>query len=56
MYWSRYELDFLRARAVELRRWPADADCWCVFDNTTLGLATDNALSLKDHIEKAKTI
>ena len=46
MYWSHYELDWLRARAAELRRWPADADVWCIFDNTAGGGAIANALAL----------
>ena len=46
MYWSRYELAWLRARADELKRWPADADCWCIFDNTAAGGALPNALEL----------
>jgi len=47
MYWSRYELDWLRARADELKRWPPDADCWCIFDNTAGGGAISNALELR---------
>jgi uncharacterized protein YecE (DUF72 family) len=47
MYWSRYELAWVRERAGELRRWPADADCWCIFDNTAGGGAISNALELR---------
>jgi len=47
MYWSRYDLAWLRARADELKRWPPDADCWCVFDNTAGGGAIANALELR---------
>jgi uncharacterized protein YecE (DUF72 family) len=47
IYYSNYEDDFLDAIAGKLgelrrRRIPA----WCIFDNTTLGAATGNALSL----------
>ena len=34
MYWSRYDLAWLRARADALKRWPRDADRWCIFDDT----------------------
>ena len=46
MYWSRYETDWLRARAAELAAWPEDADRWCIFDNTAGGFAAANALEL----------
>jgi uncharacterized protein YecE (DUF72 family) len=47
MYYSSYEDDFLDALAGKLRelrrrRIPT----WCIFDNTTLGAATGNALDL----------
>ncbi len=47
MYYSSYEDDFLDALAEKLlalrrRRVPT----WCIFDNTTLGAATANALCL----------
>ena len=46
-YYSSYENDYLDALAARLRdlrrrRIPT----WCIFDNTTLGAATGNALSL----------
>jgi len=47
MYWSRYELAWVQARADELKRWPPDADCWCIFDNTAGGGAISNALELR---------
>ena len=47
MYWSRYDLAWVEARAAALKRWPADADCWCVFDNTAAGGAILNALELR---------
>ena len=47
VYWSRYEPSWIGARAAELRRWPAGADCWCVFDNTASGAAMANALELR---------
>jgi uncharacterized protein YecE (DUF72 family) len=47
MYFSAYEDDWLRARAVELARWPRDAQCWCIFDNTASGAAASDALRLR---------
>ena len=47
MYWSRYETQWLRDRATELKRWPDGADRWCVFDNTAAGQAIWNALELQ---------
>ena len=52
MYYSSYEQGSLDALAVKLgdlrrRRVPA----WCIFDNTTLGAATGNALSLMQRVE-----
>ena len=47
MYWSRYEQVWLRARAGEIGKWPGDADCWCIFDNTASGAAVSNALELQ---------
>ncbi|MEO7115182.1 MAG: DUF72 domain-containing protein [Caldimonas sp.] len=46
VYWSRYELQWLRARADELARWPQEAEHWCVFDNTASGAAIGNALEM----------
>jgi uncharacterized protein YecE (DUF72 family) len=47
MYYSRYPIEWLRERADDLARWPADAECWCVFDNTAAGEAFVNALELQ---------
>jgi uncharacterized protein YecE (DUF72 family) len=46
-YYSSYEPERIRRVAEELRAHEAaGAACWCVFDNTTLGAATGNALEL----------
>ena len=53
MYYSSYEdefLDELAARLGDLRRRRIPA--WCIFDNTTLGAGTGNALSLKSRTER----
>jgi uncharacterized protein YecE (DUF72 family) len=47
MYRSSYEAERLAATARLLRaNAAAGRACWCVFDNTTLGAATGNALEL----------
>jgi uncharacterized protein YecE (DUF72 family) len=42
MYYSAYEPAFLESLARDLKRRKSDA--WCIFDNTALGAATDDAL------------
>ena len=44
-YYSAYESDYLAQLGDKLRETPAD-DLWCIFDNTALGAATENALAL----------
>ncbi len=51
IYYSSYEDDFvdaiaIRLRALRRRRIPT----WCIFDNTTLGAATGNALSVIEQL------
>jgi uncharacterized protein YecE (DUF72 family) len=47
MYRSSYETERLAALATLLRaNAAAGRGCWCIFDNTTLGAATGNALEL----------
>jgi uncharacterized protein YecE (DUF72 family) len=47
MYYSEYSADYLRGAAALLRaHHAAGARCWCIFDNTTLGAATGDALAL----------
>jgi uncharacterized protein YecE (DUF72 family) len=47
MYWSRYDVDYLRTLARTVRASPA-TEVWCVFDNTASGAAIENALELQD--------
>ena len=48
IYYSDYPADRLRQVAGTLRAGEASAaECWCIFDNTTLGAATGNALELE---------
>lgn len=47
IYWSDYEPERIAALAESLRGAAAPGvDRWCIFDNTTLGAATGNALAL----------
>lgn len=46
VYWSRYEPQWIEARARALGEWPGEADAWCIFDNTASGAALGNALEL----------
>jgi uncharacterized protein YecE (DUF72 family) len=51
IYYSSYDdgyLDALAGRLQQLRR--ARIPTWCIFDNTTLGAATGNALSLIERV------
>ncbi len=46
VYRSAYDDAWLAERAGELARWSGRNEVWCIFDNTTLGAATDDALRL----------
>jgi uncharacterized protein YecE (DUF72 family) len=46
MYYSDYEPERLAIVAERLRPAPDAPERWCIFDNTTLGAATGNALTL----------
>jgi uncharacterized protein YecE (DUF72 family) len=46
LYYSSYPADRLAALAARVVREAARAPAWCIFDNTALGAATDNALDL----------
>ncbi len=53
MYYSAYDVALIAALAkriaVALRE---GADVWCIFDNTAAGAATDNALDLREGLDK----
>ncbi len=49
MYWSRYSTDAIRTLAATLRTSTA-VDAWCIFDNTAMGSALENACELMAHI------
>jgi uncharacterized protein YecE (DUF72 family) len=46
IYWSDYEAPRIAAQAELLRAAAAGSERWCIYDNTTLGAATGNALAL----------
>jgi uncharacterized protein YecE (DUF72 family) len=51
MYYSAYTEEYLDSLEVELRRKASRGrEVWCVFDNTTLGAATANALELLERL------
>jgi uncharacterized protein YecE (DUF72 family) len=47
MYYSAYSDEYISRLAKDVRRESSDRAVWCVFDNTTLGAATRNALDLQ---------
>lgn len=51
MYYSAYPEEFLTALASRLQMdAAAGRNVWCIFDNTTLGAATPNALDLRSRL------
>ena len=48
-YYSAYSEEFLAALAARLQV-EAEGPAWCIFDNTTLGAATGNALDLRSRL------
>ncbi|MCY0387414.1 DUF72 domain-containing protein [Robbsia sp. Bb-Pol-6] len=53
MYYSAYDepfIDALAARMIDARN--ANAEVWCIFDNTARGEAIPNALTLMEKLEK----
>jgi uncharacterized protein YecE (DUF72 family) len=52
IYYSAYEPAYLRGLAKQFAGQNIEAPCWCIFDNTALGAATANALTLQDLVAK----
>ena len=50
MYYSAYDEAFLDAWHTPARLRDSATDVWCIFDNTTLGAATPNALALQERL------
>jgi uncharacterized protein YecE (DUF72 family) len=56
MYYSAYSDEFIRRLADRLRQEAAAGPAvWCIFDNTTLGAATRNALDLTTALQRANS-
>jgi uncharacterized protein YecE (DUF72 family) len=51
MYCSAYTAERLLAVARSLAEVCGDTETWCIFDNTTLGAATGDALAVVDELE-----
>ena len=55
IFYSSYEDDFLEALAARLEALrQAGIPTWCIFDNTTLGAGTGNALALLERLGSAQ--
>lgn len=51
IYYSPYDKDALDSRAEDMMRvLRSGINAWCIFDNTTVGYATDNALYLQESL------
>jgi uncharacterized protein YecE (DUF72 family) len=48
IYYSAYEASFLHGLDERLTALLATSDVWCIFDNTALGAAMENALTLQN--------
>jgi uncharacterized protein YecE (DUF72 family) len=48
VYYSSYDAAALDALSARLRHARETAETWCIFDNTALGAAMENALSLRE--------
>jgi uncharacterized protein YecE (DUF72 family) len=53
MYYSDYSPAAIADLAERLKSHPAAAEAWCIFDNTTMGYATGNALALHGRLAGA---
>ncbi|MNT03028.1 hypothetical protein D3C72_1375460 [compost metagenome] len=50
MYYSDYSAEAIAELATRMARHPRASEVWCIFDNTTLGYATGNALALQHRL------
>lgn len=50
MYWSRYDDVFIDTLTQAVRAAATAADVWCIFDNTALGAAVENALDVRARV------
>ncbi|WP_422924612.1 DUF72 domain-containing protein [Singulisphaera sp. PoT] len=51
MYYSPYEPEALEAMSKRLAEASTSTPCWCIFDNTALGAATVDALTVWDRLQ-----
>jgi uncharacterized protein YecE (DUF72 family) len=51
VYYSAYSEPYLAALAATLREAARSAPVWCIFDNTALGAATDDALAVMERLK-----
>jgi uncharacterized protein YecE (DUF72 family) len=55
MYYSSYTPEYLEALATRIEDARRRGPVWCIFDNTTLGAATANALDLLERLDAPPT-
>jgi uncharacterized protein YecE (DUF72 family) len=53
LYYSAYDDAYIQALAASLREKAQGAPVWCIFDNTAMGAATGNALTLLKAMNRA---
>ena len=56
MYWSRYEMSYIERLAGLLRNRADAGEVWCIFDNTGIGAAIENAWELQNELSEAVTL
>ena len=52
IYYSSYAAEYLETLAATLAAYPPATEVWCIFDNTALGAAIENALALIQSIQR----
>lgn len=52
LYYAPYSDQFLSALALQIAQMQENLNVWCIFDNTALGSAVPNALTLRAKLEK----
>ena len=56
IYYSAYSQEVLDSVAVDIQRWAArEIETWCIFDNTALGFATSDALTVQATLSRKLT-
>jgi uncharacterized protein YecE (DUF72 family) len=52
MYYSSYDASFLDRLVGDLDKYAASGPAWCIFDNTAMGAATENAIAVQERITR----